>query len=62
MATQVPLSDAHHRASRAQQLIEKKSVPHRTKKGSVQESVNTRAFAAFLSGRLVEHPSAESVR
>jgi polyferredoxin len=32
VATQVPLSDAHHPASPMQQLIEKKSVPHRTKK------------------------------
>jgi hypothetical protein len=38
----------------------RKATPNERKFGSVQESVNTCAFAGFLSGRLVEHLSTES--
>lgn len=43
MATQVPLSDAHHSASRAQQLIEKRSVPQRAKKKLIRRTDTDRS-------------------
>jgi polyferredoxin len=43
MATQVPLSDAHHPASRAQQLMEKKFIPRRTKKKLIRRMGDDRS-------------------
>jgi hypothetical protein len=42
MAAQVPLSDAHHPASPVQQVIEKKSVPQRTKKKLIRRTGTVR--------------------